>query len=257
VVGGGRATVVDTWWQSETGGIMLSPRPSAPDAEIREAHPMRPMLGIQPVLCEPNGAETSGNPSDGALCISSKWPGMARTIKGDHQRFVDTYFSPFHGTYFTGDGAIRDADGYYHISGRMDDVINVSGHRLGTAEVEDVLMEHPDVSEAAVVGAPHALLGEAVCAFCVLKEHVGEGEGELVEHLKKDIKSNIAGYAVPKYFLVVTGLPKTRSGKIMRRILRQIAKGQHDDLGDTSTLADPTVVDKLVHLWKEHPPISQ
>uniref|UniRef100_A0A2P2I3B5 Acetyl-coenzyme A synthetase n=1 Tax=Hirondellea gigas TaxID=1518452 RepID=A0A2P2I3B5_9CRUS len=246
VVGDRRCTVVDTWWQSETGGIMLSPRPSAPDAPVKEAHPMRPMLGMTPLLCDAEGHQLHDVEASGALCIAGVWPGIARTIHGDHKRYQDTYFSPYPGFYFSGDGAMRDSEGNYHITGRMDDVINVTGHRLGTAEVEDVMMEHVDVSETAVVGCPHPVKGETVFAFVVLKEQVSSSIEDISKQLRADVKKHIASYAVPEFLLVTRGLPKTRSGKVMRRLLRQIAKGDHDDLGDISTLADPSVVSDIL-----------
>ncbi|KAF2366208.1 Acetate-CoA ligase [Trinorchestia longiramus] len=258
VVGEGRCTVVDTWWQSETGGIMISPRPSAPGAEIKEAHPMRPMLGIKPVLSDPQGSPVYDAGAPGALCVSTVWPGIARTIFGDHQRYRDTYFQPYSGLYFSGDGGLRDDHGYYHITGRMDDVINVTGHRLGTAEVEDVMTEHPEVSETAVVGCPHPVKGETIFAFMVLKESSSSSMEDIEVQLRMSVKENIASYAVPEFMLVAPALPKTRSGKIMRRLLRQIARGDHDNLGDTSTLADPTAVDTILRLYRQLPskPVS-
>uniref|UniRef100_H2YF72 acetate--CoA ligase n=1 Tax=Ciona savignyi TaxID=51511 RepID=H2YF72_CIOSA len=241
VVGEGRCDVVDTWWQTETGGIAITPRPSAPKAQIIPATPMRPFFGIQPAVVAPDGQDLPGA-SEGACCIARPWPGMARTIYGDHERFLDTYFRPYPGFYFSGDGARRDEDGYFHITGRMDDVINISGHRLGTAEIEDVLDEHPDVSEAAVVGIPHPVKGEEAFAFITVKENVGRDNAGLVKELQVLVRNQIASFAVPSTMMVTDALPKTRSGKIMRRILRKIAVGDVHDLGDTSTLADPSVV---------------
>lgn len=246
VVGEGRCTLADTWWQTESGGIMISPRPSAPGAPVNPGMPMRPMFGIRPVLCDPSGKEMEGGGVEGALCVGSIWPGIARTVYGDHKRFVDTYFAPFPGYYFSGDGAFRDEEGHYTITGRMDDVINVTGHRLGTAEVEDAMMEHPEVSEAAVVGYPHDVKGEAVFAFIVLKEELQSTQEEILADLRKLVRSKIAGYAIPEVFLVVRGLPKTRSGKVMRRILRKVAARKTDDMGDISTLADPSVVQSII-----------
>lgn len=246
VVGERRCELVDTWWQTETGGIMLSPRPSAPGAAIKPGMPMRPMFGIKPVLCDTDGSAVEGMGVNGALCVGSVWPGISRTVYGDHRRYVDTYFAPFPGRYFSGDGALRDEDGHYQITGRMDDVINVTGHRLGTAEVEDAITEHPEVAESAVVGFPHDVKGEGVFAFIVLKENVQRPEEEIVAELRKMVRSTIAGYAVPDVILVCPGLPKTRSGKIMRRILRKVAAGQPEEMGDTSTLADPSVVEAIV-----------
>nr|QAB45083.1 fatty acid transport protein-like protein x1 [Eriocheir sinensis] len=246
LVGEKRCTLVDTWWQTETGGIMISPRPSAPGAPVLPGMPMRPMFGVKPVLCDPNGGVVNGEGVGGALCVGSVWPGIARTIYGDHKRYLDTYFAPFPGYYFSGDGAYRDQDGHYHITGRMDDVINVTGHRLGTAEVEDAMMEHPDVAEVAVVGFPHEVKGEGVYAFMVLKKGTHASQDQITDDLKKLVRSKIAGYAIPETFLVCPGLPKTRSGKIMRRILRKIAADKPEELGDISTLADPSIVQTIV-----------
>ncbi|XP_018013716.1 acetyl-coenzyme A synthetase 2-like, mitochondrial [Hyalella azteca] len=245
VVGDGRCTVVDTWWQSETGGIM-----------IHMTVPQR--RGSGTVLCCAVLSDSQGKPvydsgATGALCVSSIWPGIARTIHGDHQRYHDTYFAPYAGLYFSGDGARRDDEGYLHITGRMDDVINVSGHRLGTAEVEDVMMEHPEVSETAVVGCPHALKGETIFAFLVLKENSASPQHKIETELRESVKHNIASYAVPEFMLIAPALPKTRSGKIMRRLLRQIAKGNLEDLGDTSTLADPAAVETVLKLYRQMP----
>ncbi|XP_070578293.1 acetyl-coenzyme A synthetase 2-like, mitochondrial [Ptychodera flava] len=245
VVGRRQCTLVDTWWQTETGGILISPRPSEPNAELRVG-PMRPLPGIQPALMHEMHKEVEGNDAYGALCIKKPWPGIARTIYGDHQRFLDTYFTPYQDMYFTGDGAHRDQDGYYLITGRMDDVINVSGHRLGTAEVEDAMDEHPAVAETAVVGFPHDIKGEGVYAYITLKEGVTEPEDQIMKELKELVKTQIASYAVPEMIQVAPGLPKTRSGKIMRRILRKVAANEHGDLGDVSTLADPSVVETIV-----------
>ncbi|MCL4142499.1 UNVERIFIED_CONTAM: hypothetical protein GTU68_043361 [Idotea baltica] len=256
VIGKGKSSVVDTWWQTETGGIMVSPRPSAENAEIIAGMPMRPMFGIKPVLLDTSGKVISENKTDGALCIKSVWPGVARTVFGDHQRFLDTYFKPFLGYFFTGDGAVRNEEGYIQITGRMDDVINVTGHRLGTAEVEDVMNEHASVAETAVVGFPHDIKGEGIYAFCILKEKIKETGEEIQKDLKMMVRSNIAGYAVPESILIVPGLPKTRSGKIMRRILRKIAANQESELGDISTLADPSVVQTILDLHKNNIPKS-
>ncbi|MCJ8736430.1 hypothetical protein PDJAM_G00012460 [Pangasius djambal] len=246
VVGEKRCPLVDTWWQTETGGVCIAPRPAEPGAEIRPAMAMRPFFGIKPALMDEKGQVLAENDVSGALCIGQPWPGMARSIFGDHQRFVDAYFKPFPGYYFTGDGAHRTADGYYQITGRMDDVINISGHRLGTAEIEDALDEHPDVPETAVVGISHDVKGEVPFAFVVIKENVSENEETVVKELRQLVATKIAKYAVPDHFLVVKRLPKTRSGKIMRRILRKVAMGQVDSLGDISTLDDPSVVTELI-----------
>ncbi|CAD5111357.1 DgyrCDS673 [Dimorphilus gyrociliatus] len=250
VVGEKRCDVVDTWWQTETGGISITPRPSAPGAHIEGGMPMRPFLGQQPCIVGNDGKIQSGNDVEGALCLATPWPGMARTIYGDSKRFVETYFRLSDGVYFSGDGAHRHSNGYYQITGRMDDVINVSGHRLGTAEIEDAMDEHKDVSETAVVGFPHELKGEGIYAFVSLKESIKETPEEIIDDLKKVVKTKIASYAVPDFILITSALPKTRSGKIMRRILRKIAANKEDELGDISTLADPESVSQLVESHK-------
>uniref|UniRef100_A0A673XNA7 Propionate--CoA ligase n=1 Tax=Salmo trutta TaxID=8032 RepID=A0A673XNA7_SALTR len=231
---------------SETGGVCIAPRPAEEGAEIVPAMAMRPFFGIQPVLMEEKGKPISGNDVSGALCIGQPWPGMARTIFGDHKRFVDAYFKPYPGHYFTGDGAYRSKEGYYQITGRMDDVINISGHRLGTAEIEDALDEHPAVPETAVIGISHDIKGEVPFAFVVLKEDPSLNHTAVVKELRGLVATKIAKYAVPDHFLVVKRLPKTRSGKIMRRILRKVAMEQTGDLGDVSTLDDPSVVTEII-----------
>ncbi|XP_005754309.1 acetyl-coenzyme A synthetase 2-like, mitochondrial isoform X2 [Pundamilia nyererei] len=246
VVGEGRCPLVDTWWQTETGGVCIAPRPADEGARIIPAMAMRPFFGIQPVLMGEKGEQLSGNDITGALCISQPWPGIARSIFGDHQRFVDTYFKPYPGFYFSGDGAYRSEDGFYQITGRMDDVINVSGHRLGTAEIEDALDEHPAVPETAVIGIPHDIKGEVPFAFVVLKEDLSDDAPAVLQQLRDLVATKIAKYAVPEHFLVVTRLPKTRSGKIMRRILRKVAMETTEDLGDVSTLDDPSVVKEII-----------
>uniref|UniRef100_A0A4W4FAE8 Acetyl-coenzyme A synthetase n=1 Tax=Electrophorus electricus TaxID=8005 RepID=A0A4W4FAE8_ELEEL len=255
VVGDARCPLVDTWWQTETGGVCIAPRPAEEGAEIRPAMAMRPFFGIQLALmgekCCRHLLLARGNDVSGALCISKPWPGMARTIFGDHQRFVEAYLKPYPGHYFTGDGAYRTEDGYYQITGRMDDVINISGHRLGTAEIEDALDEHPDVPETAVVGISHDIKGEVPFAFVVLKEHAVGQQEAVVEDLRRLVATKIAKYAVPDHFLVVKRLPKTRSGKIMRRILRKVAMEQTDSLGDVSTLDDPSVVMEIIRAYKQ------
>ncbi|XP_044070115.1 acetyl-coenzyme A synthetase 2-like, mitochondrial isoform X2 [Siniperca chuatsi] len=248
VVGDGRCPLVDTWWQTETGGVCIAPRPAEDGAPIVPAMAMRPFFGIQPVLMGEKGEALSGNSVSGALCVGQPWPGMARSIYEDHQRFVDTYFKPYPGCYFTGDGAYRSEDGYYQITGRMDDVINVSGHRLGTAEIEDALDEHPAVPETAVIGFPHDIKGEVPFAFVVLKEGFGDDAPTVLQQLRELVTAKIAKYAVPEHFLVVKQLPKTRSGKIMRRILRKVA--MEADLGDVSTLDDPSVVMEIIEAHK-------
>ncbi|XP_076018805.1 LOW QUALITY PROTEIN: acetyl-coenzyme A synthetase 2-like, mitochondrial [Genypterus blacodes] len=252
VVGEGRCPLVDTWWQTETGGICIAPHPADEGAPIIPAMAMRPFFGIQPVLMSEEGEPVQGGDVGGALCISQAWPGMARTIYRDHQRFVDAYFSAYPGYYFTGDGAYRSAEGYYQITGRMDDVINVSGHRLGTAEIEDALDEHPSVPETAVIGVPHHIKGEVPFAFVVLKEEQQEEPDAILTELRNLVSTKIAKYAVPQHFLVVKRLPKTRSGKIMRRILRKVATEMTDDLGDISTLDDPSVVKEIVHAYEQY-----
>ncbi|XP_061183415.1 acetyl-coenzyme A synthetase 2-like, mitochondrial [Saccostrea echinata] len=247
VVGAGKCDVVDTWWQTETGGICITPRPSEEGAPIFPAMPMRPFYGIAPALVDQNGKEVTGNDAKGALCIKSVWPGMARTIYGDHNRFLDTYYNPFPGYYFSGDGARRTADGYYQITGRMDDVLNISGHRLGTAEIEDVLDDQEEIAESAVVGYPHDVKGEGIYAFVVLKGESHKASDELAEEMRVMVKTRISSFAQPDKILFTPGLPKTRSGKIMRRILRKIAADKPDELGDTSTLFDPSIVDAIVN----------
>jgi len=242
VVGGERCPIVDTWWQTETGGILISPLPGA--TELKPGSATRPLPGIQPALLGPEG-ETLEGAAEGNLVICDSWPGQMRTVYGDHKRFGETYFSAYPGYYFTGDGARRDEDGFYWITGRVDDVINVSGHRLGTAEVESALVAHTAVAEAAVVGFPHDIKGQGVYAYVTLMEGQ-EGDEELAKELVKWVRTEIGPIATIDHLQWAPGLPKTRSGKIMRRILRKIAANEHDQLGDTSTLADPDVVDNLV-----------
>ena len=243
VVGDRRCPVVDTWWQTETGGIMITPLPGATD--LKPGSATRPFFGIQPALVDPDGHVIEDTEASGNLVITAPWPGQIRTVYGDHQRVVDTYYATYPGFYFTGDGARRDADGYYWITGRVDDVMNISGHRLGTAEVESALVLHAAVAEAAVVGYPHEIKGEGIYAFVTLMAGVNEGDA-LVDELVQQVRTEIGPIARPDVIQLAPGLPKTRSGKIMRRILRKIAAGEIDDLGDTSTLADPAVVDDLV-----------
>ncbi len=242
VVGKGKCPIVDTWWQTETGGILITPLPGATD--LKPGSATRPFFGVQPEL-----VDNEGNPLDGAtegnLCIVDSWPGQMRTCYGDHERFIQTYFSTYPGKYFTGDGARRDEDGYYWITGRVDDVINVSGHRMGTAEVESALVAHPKVAEAAVVGAPHDLKGQGIYVYVTLNADE-EPSDELKTELVKWVRQEIGPIASPDWLQWSPGLPKTRSGKIMRRILRKIAEDDFGSLGDTSTLADPSVVDELI-----------
>jgi acetyl-CoA synthetase len=242
VVGDDRCPIVDTWWQTETGGILISPLPGA--TALKPGSATLPLPGVLPLLVDGDGNELHGA-TEGNLCIRDSWPGQMRTVFGDHARFVQTYFSTFHGLYFTGDGARRDEDGYYWITGRVDDVINVSGHRMGTAEIESALVAHPKVAEAAVVGYPHDLKGQGIYAYVTL--NAGEAPTEtLRKELVGWVRKEIGPIASPDLIQWAPGLPKTRSGKIMRRILRKIAANEHDALGDTSTLADPSVVSDLV-----------
>jgi len=246
VVGEGRCAVVDTWWQTETGGILITPLPGVTDTKPGSA--TLPFFGVKPVVLNPeNGQLLEGNGVSGALCLSTPWPGQARTVWGDHQRFKETYFTQYRGYYFTGDGCTRDADGYYWITGRIDDVLNVSGHRLGTAEVESALVAHDAVAEAAVVGYPHAIKGQGIYAYVILgADYSGTPASELEGALKEQVRHAIGGFAVPDIIHIAPGLPKTRSGKIMRRILRKIAGSEYTGLGDITTLAEPEVVDKLI-----------
>jgi acetyl-CoA synthetase len=242
VVGDGRCPIVDTWWQTETGGILITPLPGAIAAKPGSA--TKPFFGVKPVIVDNEGKTLEGA-CEGNLCIAESWPGQMRTVYGDHQRFIDTYFKTFPGKYFTGDGARRDEDGYYWITGRVDDVINVAGHRMGTAEVESALVAHPKVAEAAVVGYPHDIKGQGIYAYVTLK--AGEATSEaLRQELVQWVRKEIGPIASPDLIQWAPSLPKTRSGKIMRRILRKIAANEHDQLGDTSTLADPAVVSDLV-----------
>ena len=243
VVGENRCPIVDTWWQTETGGILITPLPAA--TKLKPGSATLPFFGITPVILDPDGTELHGNPAEGLLAIKTSWPGQMRTIYGDHERFYDTYFSMFKGYYFTGDGARRDEDGYYWITGRVDDVLNVSGHRLGTAEIEGAIGAHPSVAEAAVVGYPHDIKGQGVYAYVTLMAGV-EANDNTFSEIKMKVRELIGPHASPDKIQFTPALPKTRSGKIMRRILRKIAKGDTANLGDTSTLADPGVVDDLV-----------
>ena len=243
VVGEGRCAVVDTWWQTETGGICITPLPAAVGTKPGSA--TLPFFGIEPAVLDEQGNELLGNGVTGILALKRPWPSMARTVHGDHGRYVETYLSPYPGYYFTGDGCRRDEDGYYWITGRVDDVINVSGHRLGTAEIESALVTHPGCAEAAVVGYPHAVKGTGIFAYVILKDGYVESP-ELVGELRNEVRHHIGPIATPDAILVAAGLPKTRSGKIMRRILRKVAAGESEQLGDTTTLADPSVVESLV-----------
>jgi acetyl-CoA synthetase len=242
VVGEKRCPIVDTWWQTETGGVMITTLPSAHDMKPGSAG--RPFFGVRPQLVDNEGAVLDGA-AEGNLCITHNWPGQARTVYGDHERFEQTYFSTYRGKYFTGDGCRRDEDGYYWITGRVDDVINVSGHRMGTAEVESALVSHAKVAEAAVVGCPHDIKGQGI--YCYVTLNAGEaGSDELHTELRSHVRKEIGPIASPDHIQFSDGLPKTRSGKIMRRILRKIAENDYGSLGDTSTLADPSLVDRLI-----------
>ena len=242
VVGDSRCPIVDTWWQTETGGILISPQPGAID--LKPGSATKPFYGIKPIIVDEKGNELEGACS-GNLCIGQSWPGQMRTVYGDHQRFIDTYFAAYEGKYFTGDGCRRDEDGYYWITGRVDDVVIVSGHNLGTAEIESAFVAHPEVAEAAIVGYPHDIKGQGL--YCYVTLNVGvEGSEELIKDLKQWVRKEIGPLATPDLIHFTPGLPKTRSGKIMRRILRKVAENDYENLGDTSTLADPTVVQSLI-----------
>lgn len=246
-VGGSHCPIVDTWWQTETGGILISPLPGAVD--LKPGSATLPFFGIQPVILSDEGKELEGEAA-GNLAFKASWPGQMRTVYGDHERFKQTYFSQFPGYYFSGDGAKRDADGYYWITGRVDDVLNVSGHRLGTAEIESALVLHNKVAEAAVVGVPHEVKGQGIFAFVTLMAGV-EPSDDLKAELIQQVKNEIGSLAKPEQLQWSPALPKTRSGKIMRRILRKIAQGDYSELGDTSTLADATVVEQLIQERKK------
>ncbi len=242
VPGSSKCPIVDTWWQTETGGILISPQTGA--IKLKPGSASKPFFGIEPCIVDKEGKELEGE-CEGMLCMKRSWPGQMRTVYGDHKRFIDTYFSQFDGKYFTGDGCKRDKDGYYWITGRVDDVIIVSGHNLGTAEIESAFVSHKDVSEAAVVGYPNEIKGNGLYCYVSLKVGVDSSD-ELVLELKKTIRERIGPIATPDFIHITNGLPKTRSGKIMRRILRKIASNDFENLGDTSTLADPSVVDDLI-----------
>ena len=242
VVGEGRCPIVDTWWQTETGGILITPLPGA--TVLKPGSASKPFFGIRPAIVDAGGTILEGE-AEGMLVMLDSWPGQMRTVYGDHQRFIDTYFSTFDRMYFSGDGAHRDADGYYWITGRVDDVLNVSGHRMGTAEIESALVAHPSVAEAAVVGYPHEIKGQGIYAYVTLMEGIQPSD-ELYAELQQWVRKEIGPIAKPDLIQWAPGLPKTRSGKIMRRILRKVAENDFANLGDTSTLADPAVVDNLV-----------
>ncbi|HOA75703.1 MAG TPA: acetate--CoA ligase [Phycisphaerae bacterium] len=247
MVGHERCPIVDTWWQTETGGILITPLPGC--TPLKPGSATLPFFGVKPVMVTPEGKRIEG-PGAGVLCLEEPWPGMMRTVYGQHQRFKETYFSSYAGLYFTGDGCKRDEDGYYWITGRVDDVINVSGHRIGTAEVESALVSHPAVAEAAVVGFPHQIKGQGIYAYVTLvagQEYTDELKQSLIQHVRKEI----GPIATPDVIHWAPGLPKTRSGKIMRRILRKIAEGEPDKVGDVTTLADPSVVENLVSTYQK------
>ena len=243
VVGEGRCAVVDTWWQTETGGILITPIPGA--IETKPGSATLPFWGVQPVLVDDHGKEIDENGVKGKLCIRHPWPGQMRTVYGDHQRFIDTYFKTYPGLYFSGDAAIRDHDGYYWILGRVDDVVNVAGHRLGTAEIESAIVQSGVVAEAAVVGRPHEIKGTSIYAFCVLRDGTHD-TATAISAVRESVRKVIGPFATPDVVQCVPGLPKTRSGKIMRRILRKIAEGEFEHIGDTTTLADPGVVEAII-----------
>ena len=242
VVGEGKSPIVDTWWQTETGGILITPLPGA--TALKPGSATRPFFGVKPMLVDADGKELTGAAS-GNLCLTDSWPGQMRTVYGDHKRFIETYFSQYPGFYFTGDGCRRDEDGYYWITGRVDDVLNISGHRLGTAEVESALVAHAQVAEAAVVGYPHDIKGQGIYCYVTLNAGL-TGDDDLKAELVQWVRKEIGPIASPDLIQFAPGLPKTRSGKIMRRILRKIAEDDFSNLGDTSTLADPAVVDDLI-----------
>jgi acetyl-CoA synthetase len=242
VVGEARCPIVDTWWQTETGGVLISPLPGVTD--LKPGSATKPLFGIQPAIVDQEGQILKGE-AEGNLVILDSWPGQMRTVYGDHARFVETYFSTYENRYMTGDGARRDKDGYYWITGRVDDVLNVSGHRMGTAEVESALVAHQKVAEAAVVGYPHEIKGQGIYAYVTLMQ--GEEPSEsLLQELKQWVRQEIGPIATPDLLQWAPDLPKTRSGKIMRRILRKVAANDYADLGDVSTLADPSVIESLI-----------
>jgi acetyl-CoA synthetase len=240
-IGKGRCPIVDTWWQTETGGIMISSLPNI--TEQIPSYAATPQPGVIPVLVDANGAEVSGNPAEGHLCLKNPWPGIARTVYGDHKRYMETYFSAYPGMYFTGDGAKRDQRGNYRITGRVDDVINISGHRIGTAEVEEAINEHPGIVESAVVGFPHEIKGQGLYAYVIANSQKNLDEGALKKEVNDVITEMIGPIAKVDHLQIVSGLPKTRSGKIMRRLLRDVAENR--SLGDVTTLADPTVMNLI------------
>jgi acetyl-CoA synthetase len=250
VVGEGRCPIVDTWWQTETGGILISPLPGATSTKPGSA--TLPFFGVKPVVVDEAGTIIEGNEITGRLCIRYPWPGMMRTVYGDHERFRRTYFSTYPGMYFTGDGCRRDADGYYWITGRVDDVLNVAGHRLGTAEVESAIVRSGLVAEAAVVGIPHNIKGQGIAAFCVLREGANDDQATR-DGIVRTVRQILSPIATPDRIWFVSGLPKTRSGKIMRRILRKIGEGEYESVGDVTTLAEPAVVEAIIATVRASP----
>jgi len=251
VVGEGKCNIVDTYWQTETGGHLMTPMPGK--TPMKPGSCCLPHYGIEPVVLDPtSGAVLEGNEVEGVLAIARPWPGIMRTCYGDHQRFLATYLQPYPGHFFTGDGCRRDKDGFYWITGRVDDVLNCSGHRLGTAEIESALCVSEHCSEAAVVGFPHDIKGQGICCYVVLASGpLHEESPQVVKELKAQVRATIGAFATPDVIAVIPGLPKTRSGKIMRRILRKVVAGEEDSLGDVSTLADPTVVDAIIAKMKQ------
>jgi acetyl-CoA synthetase len=250
VVGEKRCDIVDTWWQTETGGVLISPLAGL--TPMKPGSATLPFFGVRPVLVDENGRFLEGNAVSGNLCLASAWPGQARTIWGDHRRFRETYFSKFPNLYFTGDGSTRDKDGFWWITGRVDDVLNVSGHRIGTAELESALAAHDSVAESAVVGYPHDLKGQGIYAYVVIKPDFKDwGTEQLIGALKEQVRHVIGPIATPDKIKIVSGLPKTRSGKVMRRILRKVANGEFEELGDITTLADPGVVDEIIAIARK------
>ncbi len=250
VVGEQKCAIVDTWWQTETGGIMITPLPGV--NELKPGAATLPFFGVHPCLVDEEGKKIEATEAKGYLCMQAAWPGLARTVYGDHERFKQTYFSQYPGLYFTGDGCNRDKDGDYWITGRVDDVINVSGHRLGTAEIESSINAHPWVAESAVVGYPHEIKGTGILGFVILNANIGDqAKEEIVQAVREQVATDIGKFARPDLILVCPGLPKTRSGKIMRRILRKISVGEYGNLGNVTTLADPSVVDQIIGVHKE------
>ena len=247
VVGEGRCPIIDTWWQTETGGHLITPLASF---DLKPGKAQAPFFGVEPILVDNEGKEITDKKAEGNLCIKDSWPSQMRTIYGDHERFEQTYFTSFPGLYFSGDGAVRDCDGEYRITGRVDDVINVSGHRMGTAEVESAIDEHLEVAESAVVGFPHDIKGQGIFAYVTMKQMETKDEEQVKKEIVQLVRKQIGPIATPDIILIAPDLPKTRSGKIMRRILRKIAANEYENLGDTSTLNDPSVVDALIERWE-------